>query len=97
MAHALFLGLGHRIVGFAGRGCSCCEGARHFENSPIIVVKLVARFRRTGSPMPDGKSGKSGMMLKHSWEASPFTVTGHRTTLHEPANLQVGRVRFSKR
>ena len=62
MAQTYSLDLRRRIVRFVERGGSCREAARRFEVSPSFVVKLIARVRRTGSPVPGRRGGSRGKL-----------------------------------
>lgn len=58
MTHAYSLDLRERILHFVERSYSCHEAARRFKVSVSFVVKLISRWRTTGSLAPLSPGGK---------------------------------------
>lgn len=67
MAHSYSSDLRDRIVDYVERGHSRREAARRFGVSASFAVKLLQRFRRTGSakPAPRGRPSGAGKLSAH--------------------------------
>jgi transposase len=59
------LDLRARIIGFIEGGGSRRGAADHFGVSPSCAIKLMDRFRRTGSASPDRRGGSVGKLAAH--------------------------------
>ena len=59
------LDLRERIIGFVENGGSRRSAAGHFGVSVSCAIKLVDRFRRTGSADPGRRGGSTGKLAPH--------------------------------
>jgi transposase len=65
MARSYSLDLREKTAAFVDRGHSCREAARVFGVSASFVVKLMARWRRTGSLAASRRGGQRGKLDPH--------------------------------
>ena len=59
------LDLRKRIIGFVAGGRSRRSAADHFEVSPSCAIKLMDRWKRTGSAAPGKRGGSIGKLTPH--------------------------------
>jgi transposase len=57
--------LRERIIGFVEGGGSRRKAADHFDVSASCAVKLVERWKRTGSAVPGKRGGSKGKLKSH--------------------------------
>ena len=65
MSVAYSLDLRRRIIGFVTKGGSRRGAASPFGVSASCAVKLVQRFKRTGSASPSKRGGSVGKLAAH--------------------------------
>ena len=63
MAKTYSVDLREKVAGFVGRGGSCREAARVFGVSASFVIKLMQRYRLTGSVNPAPRGSRRGSRL----------------------------------
>lgn len=82
MAKPLDHDLRIRIIAAVNGGMSCRAAALHFSVSPSAVIKLVARFRVTGSLKPGQMGGHRSRILEgeRDWVLARITAQADITT-----------------
>jgi transposase len=65
MGHPYSEDLRTRIVAAVEAGASCCAAARQFGVSASCAIKLVQRWRRTGSVAPSPRGKKPYALADH--------------------------------
>lgn len=98
MARPLSLDIRERVVGAVEGGMSCRQAAERFQISVSCAIKLLQRWRQTGSAAPAAMGGQKAFALaahedlvRQLYEAQPDITLNEMRERLLAADVRVGR------